>query len=198
MEVAERKGSTEFEYPVSQLIKDRRSRRAYANKPIELTKINSLFEAARWAPSSMNEQPWTYIYATKSGQPDLWNRMFNVLNERNQIWTTDVPLLVMSLARKNFTVNDRPNGTAKYDMGAANAFLTLQATELGLNVHQMGGFDQLRARTSLNIPDTYDIGVIMAIGYPGNPDELPENLKEREFAARQRWTQEEFVRNQVF
>src|SRR5688500_16771752 len=128
--------SSEFQSPIIELIQKRRSKRAYDDRPVEPEKIESLFEAARWAPSSVNEQPWLYIYATK-GQP-LWSSIFEALLDGNKIWASHVPLLIVSLARKNFIRNDRPNGSARYDLGAANAFLSLQATHMGLNVHQMG------------------------------------------------------------
>src|SRR4051812_9670583 len=124
--------SADIESPVLDVIRHRKSRRAYNGQPIEEEKIRSLFEAARWAPSSMNDQPWAYIYATK-GQP-LWERLFDSLNEGNKIWAKDAYLLVLSLARKTFAINGRPNAAAKYDLGAADAFLTLQATDLGLNI----------------------------------------------------------------
>lgn len=191
------KTSTEFESPILEVIQNRRSKRAYSDRPVEVEKIQSLFEAARWAPSSMNEQPWTYIYATKD-QPDLWNRIFESLNESNQVWVKNANVLVASLTRKNFTRNNQNNNSAKYDLGGANAFLGLQAAELGLNVHQMGGFSAQTLRQNLNIPDAYELGVIMAIGYPGNPDLLSENLKQRELAPRIRFLKEEFVMNKAF
>src|SRR5689334_11290492 len=97
--------SSEFHSPIIDLIQNRRSRRAYADKPVEKEKINALFEAARWAPSSVNEQPWIYIYATKD-QPELWNRIFDALNDSNKIWVKHVPLLIASVVRKNFIRND--------------------------------------------------------------------------------------------
>jgi nitroreductase len=189
--------STEFEAPVLEVIKNRKSRRAYADKPIEVAKIKSLFEAAKWAPSSMNDQPWTYIYATKD-QPELWNKIFDALNDSNKVWAKDAPLLVVSLARKYFSLNGKPNGSAKYDLGAANAFLTLQATAMDLNLHQMGGYHHDVLVANLNIPDDYELGVIMAIGYLGNPDMLPDNLKQRELAPRVRHVQREFVKSEGF
>jgi nitroreductase len=194
MELVEEKmkTSTEFESPILDVIQKRRSKRAYADLPVEGEKIQSLFEAARWAPSSMNEQPWTYIFATKD-QTELWNMIFESLNESNKIWVNEAPVLVVSLARKNYA-----NASAKYDLGGANAFLGLQAAELGLNVHQMGGYSEQIIRGNLNIPDTYELGVIMAIGYPGDPETLPENLKQRELAPRVRFLQEEFVMNKSF
>ena len=189
--------SSEFESPVLDVIKKRRSRRAYDQRLIESEKIRSLFEAARWAPSSMNDQPWKYIYATKD-QPEFWNKIFQTLNDGNKAWVKDAPLLVVSLARKNFTLNNLPNVAAKYDLGGANAFLSLQATELGLNVHQMGGYHPQMLRENLNIPEAYEPGVIMAIGYPGDPNSLSENLKKRELAPRMRLVRDEFVMNKSF
>jgi nitroreductase len=189
--------SIHIEAPVIAEIQERRSRRAYSDRPIEQEKITSLFEAARWAPSSNNEQPWTYLYATKD-QTELWYKFLHVLNPSNQIWAVNAPLMILSLARKNFIRNDQPNGSAKYDLGGANAFLSLQATQLGLNVHQMGGYDQSKAKDVLNIPDTYELGVMMAIGYLGDIENLPENLKQREHAPRERYVQREFVMNKSF
>lgn len=189
--------SSEIAYPVLEWIRQRRSGRAFDPKPVEAEKINALFEAARWAPSSMNEQPWAYIYATKA-QADVWGSLFDALLPSNQVWVKDAPLLVLSLARKEFYANGGPNAFALYDLGAANSLLSIQATGLGLNVHQMGGYDPLRARENLNIPDSFDLGVFMAIGYPGDAGNLPDNLKVREAAPRMRLLQSEFVRTSGF
>lgn len=189
--------STEIEFPVTELIEQRRSRRAYSSKTVEPEKIKSLFEAARWAPSSVNEQPWFYLYST-SEQPELWNKIFDTLTPGNKIWAKEAPLLVVAMYRKNFIGIDRPNGAAKFDLGAANAFLSLQATQLGLNIHQMGGFEKQKAIEALNIPDTHEPVVVLAIGYLGDAESLPENLKEREAAPRERYTQDFFVLNKTF
>lgn len=189
--------STEIEYPIAELIAQRRSRRAYASQPIETHKINSLFEAARWAPSSMNEQPWAYIYATQD-QSELWNKLLDTLNESNRVWAKHAPLLILSMARKTIMRNGMVNGVARYDVGAANALLSMQATQLELNVHQMGGFDRQKAIENLNIPATHEPIVIMAVGHLGDSENLPENLKNREVAPNERYTQEFFVRNQSF
>ncbi len=187
-----------IESPVLDIIESRRSLRAYSGMPVEEEKIKSLFEAARWAPSSMNEQPWTYIYATKE-QPELWAKIFNTLSEGNRIWAVDAPLLIASFVRTKHIRNGVPNNAARYDLGGANAFLSLQATKLGLNVHQMGGFDKVKLVEDLNVPlDEYEPVVVMAIGYPGDADKLPENLKQRETSPRVRYTQESFVRNKSF
>ena len=195
--VAPMQKSNQFEFPITDLIEQRRSRRAYSSQPIEQEKIDSLFEAARWAPSSMNEQPWAYIYATKD-QPELWNKLLEALNESNRVWAKEAPLLILSMARKIHIRNGAVNGAAKYDVGAANAFLSMQATHFGLNVHQMGRYDRQKAIESLNIPETHEPMVIMAIGYLGDAENLPENLKQREAAPRERYTQEFFVMNKPF
>lgn len=189
--------SSSIEHPVLDLIKKRRSIRAFSNEPITADKIRSLFEATRWAPSSSNEQPWVYIYATQE-QPELWNKMFDCLNEGNRIWVKDAPLLILSLARKEFTHYGNANAHAMYDLGGANSFLSLQAVEMGLQVRQMAGFNHLKAIESFNIPDIYEVGVFIAVGYPGDPDSLPEKLKLRELAPRERFLQQEFVMNREF
>jgi nitroreductase len=189
--------SSEFHSPILDVIQQRRSRRAYSDKPVEGEKIQSLFEAARWAPSSVNEQPWLYIYATKD-QPDLWGKIFESLNDSNKVWVTHAPLLIVSLVRKNHIRNDRPNLSARYDLGGANAFLSLQATHLGLNVHQMGGYNAEVLKTNLNVPDSYEPVVVLAIGYTGETEALPESLRIRELAPRERYLQDEFVMNRCF
>lgn len=186
-----------IEYPVIDVIRNRRSIRAFSPEPVEKDKIYSLFEATRWAPSSTNEQPWLFVYATKE-QPELWNAMMDTLNDGNKVWAKDAPLLILSLARKHFSRYPGPNAHALYDLGAANAFLSLQAVELGLQVRQMAGFNAAKAITNLNIPDHFEVGVFMAVGYPGDPEGLPENLKQREAAPRERYSQQVFVMNNSF
>lgn len=191
------KKSADFGSPVIEVIQRRRSQRAYADRPVESENIHSLFEAARWAPSSLNEQPWFYIYATKD-QELLWNKIFESLNQGNKSWATHAPLLILSLARKNFLRFNSPNPSARYDLGAANGFLSLQAAHLGLNVHQMAGFDPQIAIKNLGVPDLFEPVIVMAIGYPGDADKLPENLRSREFAPRERYIANEFVMNKSF
>ena len=189
--------SNQIEHQILELIKNRKSIRAFSSQSIEPERINSLFEATRWAPSSTNEQPWVYIYATRD-QVELWDKLFSCLNEGNKIWAKDAPLLILSLARRNFTRYSGINDYAMYDLGGANSFLSLQAVELGLQVRQMAGFDLNKVIEQLNIPDTFDVGVFMAVGYPGDPENLPENLKLRETAPRERIIQQEFVMNRGF
>jgi nitroreductase len=189
--------SSTIEHPISDLIRSRRSVRSFSGKEIEPDKINSLFEATRWAPSSSNEQPWIYIYALPT-QTELWNKVFEPLNESNKIWAKGAGLLILSLARKNFSRHESINAHAMYDLGAANAFLSLQAVELGLQVRQMAGFNKEKVIENLNIPATFDLGVYMAVGYPGDPETLPEHLKLRELAPCERIIQGEFVMNRAF
>jgi nitroreductase len=189
--------TTEFETAVHPLIQERKSRRAYAETAVTEEIIRQLFEAARWAPSSMNEQPWAYVYATKH-QPELFGKIFEALNPSNQVWVERAPLLIVSLVRKNYIRNNLPNGSARYDVGAANAFLSLQATHLGLNVHQMGGFSGDVLKRNLSIPDQFDVAVIMAVGYPGELHSLSAALQERETKPRERYVQNEFVMSSSF
>ncbi len=188
--------SAEFDSPILEVIRKRRSRRAYSDKMVESEKIQSLFEAARWAPSSLNEQPWFYVYATR-GQA-LWDSIFETLRDGNKIWAKNAPLLICSLVRKNYTRFDGPNPAAGYDLGAANAFLSLQAAHLDLNVRQMAGFDQRQLVQNLRIPARYEPFIVMAIGYEGDVQSLPEKLKLRETEPRERFVQEEFVMNRAF
>lgn len=166
------------EHPVSDLIKNRRSIRVFRNEPVSTEKIYSLFEATRWAPSSTNEQPWLYLYATPE-QQELWQNMIEPLSDGNKVWVKDAPLLILSLARKNFLRNGFGNFYAMYDLGGANAMLALQAVEMGLQVRQMAGFNREKAKALLHIPDDFEIGVFIAVGYPGDPESLPEPIKPR-------------------
>jgi nitroreductase len=190
--------SNQVEHPILDLIRNRRSSRSFSSQPIEASIINSLFEATRWAPSSTNEQPWLYIYATRD-QTELWNKLFECLNPSNKIWVKDAPLLILSLARKNFSRYPGANAHAMYDLGGANSFLSLQAVEFGLQVRQVAGFSPQLTIEQIKIPtDIYEIGVFIVIGYPGDPQTLPENLQLRERVPRERFLQQEFVMNQTF
>jgi nitroreductase len=190
--------SNQIEHPILDLIRNRRSPRAFSSKLIEPERIFSLFEATRWAPSSTNEQPWLYLYATRD-QPELWAIFLDCLNEGNKLWAKDAPLLILSLARKNFSRYPGANAHAMYDLGGANSFLSLQAVEMGLQVRQMAGFNYQETIERIRIPtSTYEVAVFIAVGYPGDPETLPEKLKVRELAPRERLLQQEFVMNKIF
>jgi nitroreductase len=152
-----------------------------------------LFEAARWAPSSRNEQPWRYIYAHQSDKT-VFNRFLQCLNTSNQDWAKDATVLILSIARKNFSYKDRPNSYSIHDTGAANAYLSLQATELGLQVHQMAGFDMNQTIETFKLEPEKEVPVtFIALGYPGRVDQLSESLQEREKSPRKRKTISDFV-----
>ena len=138
--------------PIHSLISERWSPRAFANRPIEAEKLRSLFEAARWAASSYNGQPWYFIVGTKD-HPDDYKRVLDCFVEFNQSWAKSAPVVALSVAKLKFEHNGEPNRHAFHDVGAASATLTLQAQELGLAVHQMGGILPEKAREIFAIPD---------------------------------------------
>ena len=179
-------------YPLHELLRKRRSLRAFSNRPVEPEKLASLFEAARWAASSYNEQPWRYIFATKE-DPESFDRLLGVLMESNQGWAKEAYALVLSVAKRTLSLNGKPNKFYFHDTGAANASMALQATAMGLNLHQMGGYHADKARQVLHLPDDYEPVSMMAIGYPGSADDLPEDLRRREMAPRSRRPLEELV-----
>jgi len=169
---------------VNELITNRWSPVAFDPSPVEKEKILLLFEAAKWAPSSRNMQPWRFIYATiDTPEYDL---LFGLLKDRNKVWAKTAPLLVLSLAQTISTYKNRPNRFAFYDTGMAVGNLLVQATYMGLYVHQMGGYDKERARKVLNIPGSFEPAAMMAIGYKGDPATLPEEVAAREKKERTR------------
>jgi nitroreductase len=179
-------------FPIHDLLAFRWSPRAFAERPIEAEKVSSLFEAARWAPSSNNEQPWCFIVAGKEDEAQ-WNRLLACLAEGNRTWAFRAPMLILSIARLNFEKWDKPNRHALHDVGMATGNLVLQATALGLVVRQMAGFDVEKARGDLNIPSGYEPVAMMAVGYPGDPTVLPDALRQRELASRERHAASTFV-----
>jgi nitroreductase len=175
----------ETQYPIHELIKRRWSPRAFADRAVEPATLRSLFEAARWAPSSNNEQPWRFILATKANKTE-WDRLFNCLLEGNRKWAYQAPVLMLSVASLKFEDDGKPNRHAFHDTGMAVENLIIQATALGLFVHQMAGYDVEKARAECKIPDGYEPVAMIAIGYPGDPSTLPDYLRERELKARER------------
>ncbi len=171
--------------PIHDLLRRRWSPRAFADRPVEPEKLRSLLEAARWAASSYNEQPWAYLVATRD-TPEEFQRLLGVLVEGNIAWAKNAPVLMISVAQLNFAKNNQPNRHAFHDVGQASANLTTQAAALGLAVHQMAGFDAQKARQVFQIPEGWEPVAAMAIGYPGEPDSLPEKLRERETTPRTR------------
>jgi nitroreductase len=178
--------------PINELIRNRWSPRAFADKPIPPDVLRSLFEAARWAPSSNNEQPWTFLVAPKDDKENF-EKMLNVLVEFNAGWAKHAPVLMLAVAKLSFAKNNTPNRNAQYDTGSATAWLSVEATARGLFVHQMAGFDPEKARHAFGIPVGWEAIAALAIGYPGDPGSLPDRLKERELAPRTRKPLSEFV-----
>ena len=180
-------------HPIHDLLRRRWSPRTFASKPVSPETLRSLFEAARWAASCFNDQPWAYVVATKD-DPENFEKMLGVLVEGNAVWARQAPVLMLSLARLNFAHNSKPNRHAFHDVGAASASLTCEATARGLAVHQMGGFYVDKAREVFSIPPDWEPVAAIALGYPvDNLDATPPELREREFAPRQRKPIEEFV-----
>jgi len=173
------------EYPIHPMIGGRRSTRAFASIPVEPETLASLMEAARWAPSCLNEQPWSFIVATKANKPDF-DRLLGCLLEFNVEWAQHAPVLLLSVAKLTLESTGRLNRHAFHDVGQAIANLTFQATVSGLIVHQMAGFDVEKARREFSIPQGYEPVAAAAIGYPGNSAELPEKLRRRDEAPRKR------------
>jgi nitroreductase len=179
------------QYPIHEVMRRRWSPRAFDDRPIEPEKLRSLFEAARWAPSSNNEQPWRFLVATKDNKLEH-DRLLNCLVEANQKWAYRAPVLLLSVAKLQFE-DGSPNRHALHDTGMAVENLSLQATELGLVAHQMAGFLIDRASADCNIPAGYEPVAIMAIGYPGDPALLSDRLRARETQPRDRKPVTEFV-----
>ena len=180
------------EFPVNELIQNRWSPRAFSDKPVPQEVLRSLFEAARWAPSSSNEQPWAYIVATKD-DAENFEKSLGALVEFNANWAKKAPVLVIAVAELAFAKNNAPNRNAQYDVGAASLQLSIEATARGLVVHQMAGFDPETAREAYDIPQGWEPIAAMAIGYPGDASSLPEPLQSREKAPRSRKRIREFV-----
>ena len=162
---------------LNKLIRDRYSPIIFQDKPIEPEKVELLFEAARWAPSSYNEQPWRYFAGVKG--TNAWQQIFDLLAEGNQTWTKDVPFLVISVASMKYAKNDKDNRHGYHDTGMATENLVLQATDLGLHVHQMGGFDEVKAAEVFELPPDFEAVAVAAIGYKGDEADLTGDMKER-------------------
>ncbi len=178
--------------PIHDLLARRWSPRAFAERPVEPDTLASLFEAARWAPSSSNEQPWRFVVATKDAAA-AYDRLLACLLEGNRKWACRAPVLMLSVARLTFEDDGKPNRHALHDTGMALENLLLQATALGLAAHPMAGFDLDKARTDLRIPSGFEPVAMVAVGYPGDPSLLPEYLQQREAKPRERTPVSGFV-----
>ena len=171
-----RKAKTE--HPVAELFLDRWSPRAMSGEAVTEEELMTLFEAARWAPSSYNNQPWRILYARRDTRH--WPLFFGLLVEGNRAWAKDAAALLLFVSKETFDFNGKPYPTHSFDTGAAWENLALQATLKGLVAHGMQGFDYERARAELSIPGGFRVEAMAAIGRPGDPARLPERLRERD------------------
>jgi len=180
------------DHPVHSLIAERFSPYGFDSRPLEHADLRSLFEAARWAPSSYNEQPWSYIVAAADAA-DEFEQLLSCLVEANQAWARAAPVLALGVARRLFARNSKPNAAARHDLGQASSHLCFEATARGLSVHQMIGIHPDRARELYRIPEHSEAVTALAIGYAAAPDSLPDGLRERDLAPRSRKPLAEFV-----
>jgi nitroreductase len=165
-------------YPINPLILNRWSPRSMTGEELGDDDIMSLFEAARWAPSSYNNQPWRFIYAKRDTKH--WDRLFNLLAEANKIWTKNAALLAVVISRKNFEYNEKPARTHQFDAGSAWENLALEASSRGIVAHGMQGFDYEKARVELGIPIDFEVMAMIAIGKRGPKENLPSELQDKE------------------
>ena len=179
-------------YPIEPLLRQRWSPRAFADRPVEPEKLLRLWEAARWSASCANQQPWYFLVATKEEAVE-YARLLSCLRETNQQWASHAPVLMVSVAKLAFDMNGQPNRYAFHDVGLAVANLIVQATALGLYVHQMAGFYPEKVRELYGVPDDFEPVAGIVLGYPGDPAVLSEELRQREVAPRVRKPLEAFI-----
>jgi len=180
------------QFPIHDLLSRRWSPRAFAERPVEPEKIQRMLEAARWASSCFNEQPWVFIIAT-AAQPAEHSKLLSCLVEGNQVWAKRAPLLIITVGKQHFDHNGQPNRHAIHDVGLAVGNLVIQATAMDLFVHQMAGILPEVIREGFSLPSGYEPVTGLAIGYPGDLNTLPEEIRERERAPRSRKALQEFV-----
>lgn len=178
-------------HPIHELIRHRWSPHAFSSQPVSRQDLLTVLEAARWAPSCYNDQPWSFLVGIQGD--DTWQGIRDCLVEGNRVWAAQAPVLMVSLAHERFVRNGKPNRHAQHDVGQAALALSLQATELGLFVHQMGGFDAEALRKRFSIPPDHTPMAAIALGHAGESETLPEHLAQREHAERERVPLEVFT-----
>ena len=179
------------QYPIHELLRNRWSPRAFSSRPVEIEGLLSLFEAARWSPSSSNMQPWAFIVTTQA-DGERHQAFVDLLTGRNAEWAGRAPVLVLAVVKREREPG-KANYWALYDLGQAVGHLTVQATAQGLSMRQMGGFDREKARVVFDVPEGYDPVTAIAVGYRGEADELPEDLRAGELGIRSRKSLDEIV-----
>jgi nitroreductase len=172
-----------FNHEIMPEIKNRWSPRAFSSQPVAAEKLKTLLEAARYAPSCNNEQPWRFLVADSE---EILTRMRNILNAGNQDWANKAPILILVTAQKNFEKTGKENHWHMFDAGTAWGYLSLEAEKRGLVTHAMGGFDREKARSEFKIPETYEIITVIAVGYYGDKTELSEFNQNREHPQRRK------------
>ena len=177
---------------IHELITARWSGRAYdSGKLVSREQIIALVEAARWAPSCFGDQPWRFIVLDKATNEAAWKKALMCLAEGNQSWAKEAPLILLACADSVLSQNGKPNRWGQYDTGAASENLSLQATALGLMVHQMGGFDVKKTKAEFSIPEQFTPMAMMTVGYQLAEEVIPDDMREREYNARARNTLDE-------
>ncbi len=166
------------EYPVNELILNRWSARSFSQEPISQTELMTIFDAARWAQNSFNNQPWRFIYARNGTEP--WQTFLNLLVAANKVWAQHARVLVLVLSKKTFDYDGRPSVTHSFDTGAAAQNMALQAASMNIVCHGMEGFDYDGARAVFKIPHDYQVEAMFALGKTGKKEDLPEKIRERE------------------
>ena len=182
-----------LETPILPVLTQRRSPRAYAAQPVPADALRQVFAAASSAASCFGEQPWRFLVGARDTSPDAYEKILASLGDFNQVWAKAAPVLAVSIAKLAFSHDDNPNAWAKHDVGQATATLAIQATELGLQIHQMAGFSPDKVRAAFNVPAGYDPVAVFTIGYPGDPASLPDAAREKEIAPRTRKPLAEFL-----
>jgi nitroreductase len=166
-------------HDISPILINRWSPRAMSGEEITREELMRLFEAARWAPSSLNNQPWRFLYAMRNTAH--WEKFFNILTPGNQRWCKNAAVLVVVVSKTTFDSNNKPARTHSYDSGAAWASLAFQGSFMGLVVHGMQGFNYDKAKSELAVSDAHQVEAMIAVGRPGTKEDLPPDLQEREY-----------------
>lgn len=184
------------ELELSDVLNNRFSPRAFSAREVAEQELELVLEAARWAPSSMNEQPWRFVVTRRGG--DAHARLLETLNPSNRTWADKAPVLILAMVHRTLSRNGQVNHHARHDLGLATAHLTAQATALGMGVHILGGFNAEAARAAFNLPEELDIVSVLVLGFPGDADQLPDNLRERETRRSVRHPLSELVRYESY
>jgi len=180
------------DHPIHELIRERWSPRAFLDKPVEPEKLLTILEAARWAPSSFNDQPWFFLLARKQ-EPEEFAKLLGCLMDENQVWARNAPVLMISIARRTFDYNGKPNRVAIHDVGLASENMVLEAVSQGLMTHGMAGIHIEKIKEAYVLPDNCEPVAGWALGYEGPPEMLKGPLRERELALRERKELSEFI-----